>query len=630
MASLTLHLAGLLALAVATLAIPGPPQLVSLRYDPVELVEEELLPQEFVSSEQPRESIGALSQDGDALAREAALMLDEQSLVIFESAPITDDGQLSAIELEQPTFEGPTFSEELPVQGAGTVGTTGTLGAIDRLTHEILTSLEQHPTLVVWLFDQSGSMRAERNAILKRFDRIYQELGLIEAAENPAFARHHDKPLLTAVVGFAAEPHLLTPQPTDRLEAIKAAVGSIQDASTSTENVFQAIAMVASKYRIYRTPKHGRRNVMILVFTDEAGDDIGQLDQTVDLCRRLTMPVYVVGRPAPFGRRMAYVKWVDPDPNFDQRPQWVPIRLGPESLLPERLKLHFTGSDEPLLDSGFGPFGLTRLCFETGGLYFSAHPNRVVGRQVSGFETDNLAAHFETFFDADTMRPYQPEYVSIQEYQRLAAANRARQALLAAAHQSWTSPMKNVRLRFPKRDEATLAASLSRAQQAAALLQPKIDTLCQILLAGEADRSKLRRPRWQAGYDLALGRALATQVRTAGYNVMLAKAKQGMPFSSEKNNTWVLRAAEDQASSPLQKIARKSRVYLERVEQQHAGTPWALLAKRELATPLGWRWEEDFTRLEPRPTSNNNNRPARPPREPKTPPRLPRRNPPPL
>jgi hypothetical protein len=327
---------------------------------------------------------------------------------------------------------------------------------------------------------------------------------------------------------------------------------------------------------------------------------------------------------------MAHVKWVDPDPNFDQRPQWVPVRLGPESLLPERLKLHFTGSDDPLLDSGFGPFGLTRLCYETGGLYFSAHPNRVVGRQVTGFETDNLAAHFETFFDADRLRPYRPDYVSMEEYMQLAVSNRARQALLEAARMSWTTPMENIRLRFPKRDEATLAASLSRAQRAAALLQPKIDYLCQILIAGEIDRPKLHKPRWQAGYDLALGRALAIQVRTAGYNVMLAKAKQGRRFSSEKKNTWVLKTAENQASSPLEKIAQKSRAYLQRVEQQHAGTPWALLAKRELAIPLGWRWEEDFTRLKPQPTAKNNNRPPPPPRERKPPPRPPRRNPPPL
>ena len=153
------------------------------------------------------------------------------------------------------------------------------------------------------------------------------------------------------------------------------------------------------KYRSYRTARKRSRNVMIVVFTDESGDDIGALDETINVCRKLAMPVYVVGRPAPFGRRQAYVKWIDPDPNFDQRPQWVPVNLGPESLLPERLKLGFSGSGtkDALLDSGYGPYGLTRLCFETGGLYFTAHPNRSEGRLISSRETSNLAAHFSEF-----------------------------------------------------------------------------------------------------------------------------------------------------------------------------------------------------------------------------------------
>src|SRR6185503_20457771 len=123
----------------------------------------------------------------------------------------------------------PDLSRDFAVQGAGSVGVTGAAGAIDRLTHEILASLEQRPTLVVWLFDESGSLRDERKAIVKRFRRIYDELGVIEASNNPAFANHRDKPLLTAVVGFGAEPRTLTTQPTDRLDEIVSAVEKIDD-----------------------------------------------------------------------------------------------------------------------------------------------------------------------------------------------------------------------------------------------------------------------------------------------------------------------------------------------------------------------------------------------------------------
>jgi hypothetical protein len=397
----------------------------------------------------------------------------------------------------------------------------------------------------------------------------------------------------------------------------------------SQENVFTAVGMAAEKFRIYQSAKNGNRRVMIVVFTDEAGDDVA-IDDTVEVCRRLAIPVYVVGRPAPFGRDTAYVKWVDPDPKFDQRAQWAPVRMGPESLLPEALKLRFAGGgEEELLDSGFGPYGLTRLCYETGGLYFATHPNRVVGRKVTREETNQLAAYFSAFFDPDAMRRYQPEYVPVSEYMRQVQASASRRALIEAAQMSWTSPMENVRLHFPKRDEAQLARDLSVAQRSAAILQPKIDAICRTLLAGEDDRQHETEARWQAGYELALGRALAVQVRTAGYNVMLAEAKQGMPFKNERNNTWILRPDGEFAASQLEKAGAQARQLLERVERDHPGTPWALLAARELAAPMGWRWDEGYTRLPPiePPQDNGNRRPRPQPEPPRGPPR---RDPPPL
>jgi hypothetical protein len=342
------------------------------------------------------------------------------------------------------------------------------------------------------------------------------------------------------------------------------------------------------------------------------------------------MPVYVVGRPAPFGRDTAYVKWIDPDPNFDQRPQWSPVRLGPESLLPEALKLRFAqGGEEELLDSGFGPFALTRLCYDTGGMYFATHPNREVGRMISGAETANLSAHFTAFFDPDAMRRYQPDYVSPSQYERLVAGRRNRRALVEAARLTWTSPLEDVPLRFPKRDEAELAQQLSLAQRSAALLQPKLDFLYDTLLAGKQDRAKEDIPRWQAGFDLALGRALAAKVRTDGYNMKLAEAKQGQPFERERSNTWILKPASEYTATSLENLAVEAIGLLERVKSDHPGTPWAMLAERELATPLGWTWDEGFTYLPPlEPPAGNN--PPRPRPERQEPPPKPRRDPPPL
>src|SRR5690606_4344513 len=132
------------------------------------------------------------------------------------------------------------------------------------------------------------------------------------------------------------------------------------------------------------------------------------------------------------------------------------VDQGPESFLPERLKLSFSGKreEDELIDSGFGPFSLTRLAVETGGIYFAVHPNRNVGRAVTRNETAEFSAHVKHFFDPNTMRRYRPDYVSKDEYLRRAAQNKARASLLKAAEMSWIAPMESPTVRFVKRSEA--------------------------------------------------------------------------------------------------------------------------------------------------------------------------------
>ncbi len=228
------------------------------------------------------------------------------------------------------------------------------------------------------------------------------------------------------------------------------------------------------------------------------------------------------------------------------------------------------------------------------------------------------------------MRNYRPDYVTVEQYYQMLAKNRACAALVEAAQLSWTTPMQGVRRRFPKIDEAQFARDLSVAQRDAAKLEPRINQIVAILRQGEADRALLTRPRWQAGYDLAMGRALATKVRTEGYNAMLAAAKQGLKFQNGQSDTWILRPARDvTVNSALAKEAAAATAYLHRVLTEHPGTPWADDAKRELSEPLGWQWRERFTNVaarvaEAQRMAQNRNRPQRPPE----PPAKPRRDPP--
>jgi hypothetical protein len=567
---------------------------------------------EFAASEMPQDEIGSSSSGNSSDAG----MLVSPSLAIppaaasqHELEDVPHIRQPIDVQDEIRLATGPRFAETLVIKGAAGAGATGATGAVDRITQEILLSLEERRTLVVWFFDQSGSLERQRSEILDRFDRIYDELGVIEAAGNPAFKKHENKPLLTSVVAFGENVTFLIPKPTDDIAEIKSAVSGLKTDTSGIERTFHAVHQAATRFRQFRT-QEPRRNVLFVIFTDEAGDDEAELDSAVAICRRHAIPVYCVGVPAPFGRRDANIKYIDPDPKFDQSVQWIPVRQGPESYLPELVKIGSIDSEEPM-DSGFGPYSLTRLCYETGGVFFAVHPNRDEQHTVSRRDTAVHSAQLSHFFDPQIMLNYRPDYVSIKEYQKLLAENKARRALVQAAEMSWLTPMERPQLVFPKVNDASLATLLSQAQHAAAVLEPQVARIYQILKEGEADRSRLIRPRWQAGYDLSMGRVLALKVRTEGYNAILAKAKQGMRFEDPKNDTWRLVPSEEvSVSSTLEAQAKAGKQYLERVVSEHPGTPWALLAKTELQQPFGWKWQEMYTGVNaPRQAAAGNNRP---------------------
>jgi hypothetical protein len=335
---------------------------------------------------------------------------------------------------------------------------------------------------------------------------------------------------------------------------------------------------------------------MIVAFTDEVGNDQQFADQTAQMCRTQGMPVYVVGVPSPFGMREVKMKFVEFDPKYQGGEQWAVVDQGPETLYPEFVRIHPREAEEPI-DSGFGPFSLSKLCADTGGIYFAVHANRHAQGRVSDDAVAPMASRLRRFFDPVAMKNYRPDYVAAVKIEQMLASNKAKKALVEAARSSQISPMESPQMTFPREDDGALALLLAEAQKMAARIAPKIDALYGILAAGAADREKIEEKRWQAGYDLAMGRLLAVKIRTDAYNIMLAQAKTGMKFKNPKNDTWVLKPSHDVSATGSQtdKLAKQCRTYLERVVKDHPGTPWAFLAAEELKTPLGYAWNETYT-----------------------------------
>ena len=608
--SLTFHLVALVILTAMAIYTPKEDTSVALTAN---TSESELLDpsSEMAASDVPQEKIGAPGSDGGG-GGELDSSLDTgggsgglSALVADAAPPVLGTGPVvdipvGAVRLQQEVREatGSGIGENLNIPGAAGVGASGTGGAVDRITQEILLSLEQRKTLVVWILDETPSLAPQRAAIRRRFNRIYEELGVAQQRGNAAFQRHAGKPLLSAVVGFGKSWRELAP-PTDKLADLERAIDEIQTDDTGIENVFTTVYSCVEKYRSFRI-QSPKRNVMFVVLTDEAGDDEQGLDPTVAICQRYQIPVYVIGVPAPFGQREALIKYIPPK-QFAQDVMWVPVRQGPESFMPELVSLAFaSGRLREPMDSGFGPYSLTRLCYESGGIYFAVHPNRNSTRRVRPEETSLLSSRLTNFFDPGVMRGYRPDYVSIKQYEQLLSQNKARAALVKAAQMTVT-PMEQPPLRFPKIDDAEFVGELSKAQRVAAIVEPRVDFLYGVLKDGESDRPKLTQPRWQAGYDLAMGRVLATKVRTESYNAMLAKAKQGMKFKYPNSDTWILEPSDEiSVGSALEKQSAQARAYLERVITQHKSTPWALLAQTELNDRFGWTWREESFGLKKR------------------------------
>ncbi|TWU67240.1 hypothetical protein V7x_28130 [Crateriforma conspicua] len=620
--SIVAHLIVVLTLALVRLHQPVEEQVALMAAksenvpDPVNLIDT------LQYSDDPEESIGAdslsVSEAATATAIEFAEIAEIPSPV---DTPPVDFGQVIASEV----FSQPVAPMQRLTNQKGKVGegTQGAAGAIDRITFEILKSMEERPTLVAWLFDQSGSLHRQRQQIIGRFDRIYEELGIVQENDERFKERKGaDVPLLTSIVGFGQTVQLYNEKPSDDLGAIKQIINSINVDSSGVERVFTAVEEAANEFKRFRrnTGDGPARNVIFIVVTDERGDDAERLERAIGTCRRYAIPVHVIGVPAPFGREHTYVKYVDPDPRFDQSARWAEVDQGPETLLPERVQVGFTGDfqQEPTVDSGFGPYALTRLCYETGGIYFTVHPNRNMNRAVYRGEVDPYASDLRYFFDPDVMSRYRPDYLSPKDYLEFVRQSPLRQALVQAARMKPAQGIDAPRTRFVKRNDAGLVADLTRAQQDAAKLEPTLLMMAQTLMPGMEHRSDETSPRWQAGFDLAMGRVLAQKVRTETYNAMLAKAKRGMAFSDAKNNTWVLKPADEiTVGSRWQREAETAKTLLQSVVDNHPKTPWALLASQELSTPIGWQWTEQFTAPDPpRPNRPGNNNPnPRPPRD---------------
>jgi hypothetical protein len=378
--------------------------------------------------------------------------------------------------------------------------------------------------------------------------------------------------LTTAIIAFGDEVKVLTPEPVDAAGGLPAAETIPEKAAVGTL-AYTALQVAAERFAAFRMRGH---EVVFVLVAHQAAADEAKFESLVAMLNRANIPVFGIGPAAPFGRMSDAI-------SEQTRP--VANTLGYESWYPERVQLQLPdgGGDAELADSGYGPFHLERICRATEGRFLRIRPGG-----AAGWKTDE-----DGEVPMQLLKKYVPDYRSEAEYRKILAENRACRAVHDAAQLPPARVLIAPTYDFRKEEEAAMARALSNAQRAPAENQSALERLHDTLASGEADRSKLTRPRWQAAFDLAYGRACAARARNEGYNHMLAVLKNGKAASKPDSDTWSLKPADGIAGrSDLDKMAKTAKVLLERVVKEHPGTPWAALAKRELETPCGWEWTE--------------------------------------
>jgi hypothetical protein len=317
---------------------------------------------------------------------------------------------------------------------------------------------------------------------------------------------------------------------------------------------------------------------MVIVVTDEVGDDEDRLEDAITQAQRAKVPVFILGSQAMFGRVDGYMDYIDPKTKYLFR--GLRVRQGPESAALEQIMLPFWygGPQFEILEAGFGPYALSRLSAATGGIYF-----------VTRFDTRRMG------FDPTRMREYKPDWVRRDEYEAQIAHSPLRRAILNAAQITQQRLPGMPTLFFPPADAPEFKDVMALNQGIAERTAYTVDEALSPINAVAKLRDRETSRRWQAHYDLIRGRLLAMKIRCYEYNWACARMKKDPPkFSNPtKFNAWRLDPdSAIQYSDKAVAAGKEAQKLLQRVIAEHPATPWAVLAQRELRDPLGFKWVE--------------------------------------
>lgn len=483
-------------------------------------------------------------------------------------------------------------------QVAGEVGRVveGYGAALGQMTQEVVRLMRQSKVHVVWLFDESESMKDDQKEIRERFYKVYEELGLVQKHDGKFKAS--DEVLMTSVVSFGQKVTEHTRKPTANVDEIKTAIDEIKIDESGLEMTCMAINSVVTKYQAGAT-RQGRKLVLIVV-TDESGDDGKDVEETIQRCKNADAPVYVLGHLSVFGFPYARMRWIDPKYNLEH---WLLINRGPETPQPECLQFDGLTARWDVFSSGFGPYEQVRIAKETGGIFFMLPGNE-----------DNLVGEGGSLdarkFDLLDMKEYLPDLSSRTDYIKSRSASKFRDTQWRVI--STLNPFTDKELgmqtthysldsvEFGKQGKATF----DKALRAMGLLNEAVLLLDSVKKLRDKESSE----RWRANYDLMHAQCLAYRVRLFQLLLALDDHQKSKPVVKDpKSNYWDIRRVHDLLEPDKEQI-RQTKVDMKELKGQldtakaefkavienHPRTPWARRAEWELAHGFALKFGEAF------------------------------------
>ena len=520
------------------------------------------------------ETVSAAEQSAQAAEK---LKSDQEPVATMQVDPLDLGGMKLDLDTRGKRPRGDGMGGTDVTGRIGREGDKGYKGAMDAISGPIVSRLAKGKLLVTVLFDGSPSLVSERAVLGAQLQRTYDDLKF-------AITEGQEQRLKWAVVHYGKTPKTVL-APTHDFLKVQQTLQRMPVGDSGEENVLKAIDHCLNTF------SRSQERLIILLLTDEQGDDIGMryavapptkrpvsayknaLRQTVEACKRKRASIFVLGRETWLHRTYEDIRIHNEQENtigYDD------IGLASYCMeLPPRQDFHSIGNFH--VPSGFGCYALTLLATKTNGTFF------IVTAQATPYEPSVL-------------RAYRPEWVFPREYEKRNRASALRRAIHQIVSRMLPYPGGGGGLFWEAAEWGSQAGEWRRNARRIReqLSQCNRDIERLVDLKEKADREAHARKRWEANYDLTLALLYKMKAMLLQHQRAVAELlSERPPLPGDRPaghvpgySTWAAGVGDTSVSIPkdreIQNAVAKAKRALEHVMRKHAGTPWAVSAKKEM------------------------------------------------